>query len=294
MRIFVPRTWPEYPLYKTFFKENVKTSKETFIFPPIIQPKHLEYFEDENICKILLITEPIKNFSKSGENFHLTYKLFLNNKFDIIVGCINHDIENRRFKFPIYLFQWNFNYKSDKLYLSTNKYVQESIDNKKFCCLINGWDPDGHRTKMYNKLSSLGNIFCPGKLLNNCPTFPRGNNTKPKYIRNFWFNICSENYDHNNIEGYITEKLMDACLGGAIPIYAGWFDEYDAKIFNKDRILFYNSKDELSFEKVYKQIKELLENKEKLISFYRQPVFCETAFETIQKLRNDFVSFSTS
>ena len=108
MRIFVPRTWPEYPLYKTFFKENVKTSKETFIFPPIIQPKHLEYFEDENICKILLITEPIKNFSKSGENFHLTYKLFLNNKFDIIVGCINHDIENRRFKFPIYLFQWNF------------------------------------------------------------------------------------------------------------------------------------------------------------------------------------------
>jgi hypothetical protein len=77
---------------------------------------------------------------------------------------------------------------------------------------------------------------------------------------------------------------MDCCLGGAIPIYAGWFDEYDAKIFNKNRIIFYNSRDEASFEKVYNQINELLEDKDKLITFYKQPIFCDTATETIQEL----------
>ena len=47
-----------------------------------------------------------------------------------------------------------------------------------------------------------------------------------------------ENYDNDTYNGYITEKLMDCCLGGAIPIYAGWFDEYDAQIFNKTELYF--------------------------------------------------------
>ena len=57
---------------------------------------------------------------------------------------------------------------------------------------------------------------------------------------------------------------------------------------NKNRIIFYNSKDDLSFEKVYNQVKQLLEDKEKLIAFYRQPVFCDTANETIEKLKENF------
>lgn len=78
---------------------------------------------------------------------------------------------------------------------------------------------------------------------------------------------------------------MDCCLGGAIPIYANeWFDEYDAKIFNKNRIIFYNSKDESSYEKVYNQIKKLLEDEKILNAFYRQPIFCDTASKIIKHL----------
>jgi len=137
---------------------------------------------------------------------------------------------------------------------------------------------------MHNILSQIKNIHCPGKLLNNCSNRKLNALGKPSYLNYFIFNICSENYDNNTYNGYITEKLMDCCLGGAIPIYAGWFDEYDAKIFNKNRIIFYNSKDETSFEKVYNQVKELLEDKEKLITFYKQPIFCDTAVKTIQEL----------
>lgn len=184
-------------------------------------------------------------------------------------------------RFPIY--------ENPNMYFTkTNNFIKNTnIFSKKFCCLINRWDPGNHRTKMHNILNKLDKINCPSALLKNCNNDQLNTMGKTEYIKQFLFNICSENTD-NTYKGYITEKLMDCCLGGAIPIYAGWFDEYDAKIFNKNRIIFYNSKDDLSFEKVYNQVKQLLEDKEKLIAFYRQPVFCDTANETIEKLKENF------
>ena len=195
-----------------------------------------QHIKPQQYKNILFLTEPIQHFNKEGDTYENSYKGILENKFDIIFGCINHDPENGRIKFPLYLFENKFDFKNRKQFAEVNNYVFSvnniSLIEKQFCTLINGWDPDNVRTCIYNKMCKIKGINCPGKLLNNCHNTELNRIGKAKYIKNFLFNICSENYDYDNVDGYITEKLMDCCLSGAIPVYAGWLDEYDEKIFN--------------------------------------------------------------
>jgi hypothetical protein len=128
------------------------------------------------------------------------------------------------------------------------------------------------------------NIECPSKLFNNCSNEELEKLGNINYINQFKFNICSEN-TQTDLPGYITEKLLLCCLGGAIPIYLGYFDEIDEKVFNKKRILFYNKDTVLE---VRDKIVNLLENPEEFNTFYNQPPFCETAYDTLLSLENDF------
>jgi hypothetical protein len=240
-------------------------------------------------AKLLFLTEPIKNVCDG--DYKNSFDMLQNKQFDIVIGCINHDPSNNLYKFPLYLFENKFDIYNKHQFAEVNSYVSRvsvnDILSKKFCVLINSWDK-GVRTCIYKRLNDLGQIYCPGKLFNNCSNSVLNSVGKKKYISHFLFNICSENFDNNNVDGYITEKLMDCCLGSAIPIYAGWFDEYDSKIFNKNRILFYNSNSLESQINLRKRIEHLLNNKEDLLAFYSQPVFCDTAYATICSLKNDF------
>jgi len=279
-----------FPDFNNFFNLNLNTNKKILIIGPHIKNDHLNIINDPYFdIKILVIFEPIKN---NLSNYQLCLTIVNNiNLYKLnIFGSVNHNILEKKFKYPLYLIQWGFDYNQYNQFLKANNYIKDcNLEEKKFCCLINRWDPENHRTKIYNKLITIDKIFCPSVLLNNCSNDELNNIGKSNYINKFLFNICSENYDNNNIDGYITEKLMDCCLGCAIPIYAGWFDEYDEKIFNKNRIIFYNSNNNESINDVFIKVKELIDNKEKLLNFYRQPIFCDTAFDTIQKLKNDFL-----
>lgn len=226
--------------------------------------------------KVLYISEPIELF----DDYKFTYKLYLDNKFDYITGSINNNYN--RYKNPFYLLY--FNYNDYIIYNNINNYVKNcDIKIKNFCCLINRHDMKNTRTDIYNSLKEINNINCPSKLFNNCSNEDLNNIGNIEYIKKFKFNICSENCA-TNIDGYITEKLLNCCLGGAIPIYYGWFDEIDEKIFNKNRILFYDPINEESINNVKNKILYLLNNEEEFNNFYKQNVFCETAYETIIEL----------
>lgn len=279
-----------FPHVKTFFDKYLNTDKNLLVIGPHIKDNMLSFISSKYYDKkILVIFEPVKNFT----HYKPCYEIVENyKKYNLyLFGCVENKPDEHKIKFPLYVMERFPIYDEHIIHFSkSNNIVTDFVNNadifsKSFCCLINRWDPDNHRTKMYNTLKKIKKIHCPSTLLNNCSNVQLNTIGKTNYIRNFLFNICSENYDNDTFNGYITEKLMDACLGGAIPIYAGWFDEYDAKIFNKKRIIFYNSKDESSFEKVYNQVKELTDDKEKLLAFYRQPVFCDTAGETIEQLK---------
>jgi hypothetical protein len=280
--------------YSPFFIQNILDQNKYLVSSVLINKQEYDqHIKPKKYKNILFNTEPIKHFSKEGDRYEFPYKGIIENKFDIIFGCINHDPENGRFKFPLYLFENKFDFKNSEQFIQINNEVLKmnavSLKEKQFCTLINGWDPNNVRTCIYNKMRKIKDINCPGKLFNNCSNIELNRIGKAKYINKFLFNICSENYDNDNVDGYITEKLMDCCLGGAIPVYAGWLDEYDEKIFNKDRIIFYNSQDEKSIELAYNKVKELMEDDNKFQQFYQQPVFCETAYETIQMLLECFI-----
>jgi hypothetical protein len=281
-----------YESYIQFYKKYVNLNKNILVIGPCIKKYHYKIIEDKKYqLKILHLGEPINNVKWNK----LCVDIFKNkDKRNIITfGCINHDINKKQFKFPLFFLMFNnIKYIEDQdIYQQVNEYVKNcEIDNKKFCCLINSHDPSGHRKKIYQTLNNIKQITCPGKLLNNVSNKEVNKLGKPEYIKKFLFNICSENFDNNNISGYNTEKIWDCCMGGAIPIYAGWFDEIDETIFNKKRIIFYNSRDIGSYQKVYDIVNELMNNKEKIIEFYQQPVFNETAYKTIQMLKNDFIN----
>jgi len=221
--------------------------------------------------KILYISEPIQFF------YPYTFELWKENIFCMVFGCINKDLKNSRIKLPLYMTYFD--------YKNKNNFINNA-EPWKDCCLINNHDKFGSRTAIYSLLKDVMHIECPSKLFNNCSNEELNRIGNVEYIKQFKFNICSEN-TRTVVPGYITEKLLNCCLGGAIPIYYGYFDEIDEKIFNKNRILFY---DKDTILEVRDKIVHLLKNPEEFNTFYNQSPFCDTAYDTLLSLENDFMS----
>jgi hypothetical protein len=227
--------------------------------------------------KLFFITEPIYN---------KYIDLINNNTFDLIFGCIDENNINNRFKYPLGLIFMNFFDRNNLKQLNeTNLYVKTCDLGKKTCCLVNSHDVENTRTPAYNIFKKYEiPVVCPGKLYNNCSNDELNSIGKVEYSKLFLFSICSENT--LSLPGYITEKPMECCLGGAIPIYAGNFDDIDAKIYNKKRFLFYDSYDENSIIELEKKIINFMHNWNEFEEFYRQEVFLDTAEETIVEFKN--------
>jgi len=234
--------------------------------------------------KILFITEPIQFC------YSLTYQLYLKNQCEYIVGCIHQDIPNKKIKFPLYILYNNENDPFD----SVNHYVKQcDSKEKKFGCLICRHDSGKTRRNIYHSLKTIAHIDCPSHLFNNCSNEELNTIGNVEYIKQYKFNICPENF-LTDVKGYITEKLFNCCCAGTIPIYCGWFDEYDEKIFNKNRILFFDPNNPESIENTKKKITFLLENETEFIQFYQQDVFNKEAFETFTFFKNNLTNVCNS
>jgi GR25 family glycosyltransferase involved in LPS biosynthesis len=251
-----------------------------------INQQSKEYIENLKAQKpelktVLCITEPIGNFYQEA------FQMLLSFPFDKVFGCINNDGLNRN-KYPLYLNY--FDYEDSNIYSLTNNHFKnidiKTLITKEFCCLINSHDQGNTRGNIHSLLNQIKVVTCPGKLFNNCSNEELNKIGNINYIKNFVFNICAENFK-TQFRGYITEKLLHSCLGGAIPIYFGSFDEVDEKIFNKNRIIFYDAYDINSIVNTYNLVKDLYSNPEKLHEFYRQPIFQNSAYETVMNMKKN-------
>lgn len=255
---------------------DVNDNIDFLIIGPFINNEYYNIIKNKVCIKILYITEPIEVY------YDLCYDLYKNKIFNYITGCtINKRIKST--KFPLYLIY--FSMENKNIFNNTNCYVKNCSLDKKFCTLIFNHDRWNTRTSIYNKLINISEITCPSKLFNNCSNEELNSVGNIEYIKKFLFNICSENI-LTTIDGYITEKLLNCCLAGSIPIYCGWIDKVDEKIFNKKRILIYNPNNKRSLNIIYKKIKLLMENKEKLNDFYRMDVFKKDAYMVCKKMHN--------
>jgi hypothetical protein len=231
--------------------------------------------------KVIYISEPIED----PVNIFI-YKIYSESKYNLITGCINDDHNLNRFKFPLYLLYYDYK-NSENIFKKVNNYVKNcNINEKEFAVLINNHDKNNIRSPLYHKLKNIGHITCPSKLFNNCSNEKLNSLGNIEYIKNFKYNICSENC-LTNVPGYITEKLLNCCLAGSIPLYAGSFDFIDEKIFNKNRILFYNPYDEISINNLVNKINYFNNNIYEFEIFYKQDVFCEYAYKEINNLEKN-------
>ncbi len=267
--------FPDSDILTRFFKDGDRVSTKlseinVLIIGDFITIEELEMIRPYRGLRILYVAEPILNLPLC----YAAGQIFRQKKYNAVIGCISNRGDTHNWiKYPIYRHSVKFTQDS---FTETNMCVSSmDVNPKAFCTLINRHDWGNTRTPIYERLAKVGAIACPGKLFNNCSNEELNRIGNVDYIKKFWFNICSENFG-NDHPGYVTEKLMNACLGGAIPIYYGELDEIDRLIFNVDRILFLN---EDNTDIIADRVKSLCENPDKLVKFYQQPVFCEGAYE---------------
>ena len=275
-----------------YVKNKNDESIDIFLIGSFIKEDDYIFIKNlKNKIKLMWLSEPIIY------HFKYPFKLIKENKIDYIYGCVMDNIKNNRFKLPLYINYYKGweqeNYYSVKYFKDlniNNKIEKEELIKKEFCTLIARHDNWNTRKNIYNKLINIDKITCPSQLLNNFDNEKMNKIGKKDFLKNYIFNLCPENSKYN-FPGYITEKLMDCCVSGCIPIYCGKLDENDKKVFNMDRIIFYESDNESSLYKCYRKVKELYEDKDKLLEFYNQDIFNEKSSEEVNRLINNFKNF---
>lgn len=270
--------FPDTDIVTRFLKDgdrvsNILSEINVLIIGDFLTENELELIQPYKRLRILYVAEPVLNLPMCS----ISGKIYREKKYNAIIGCISNRGDTHNWvKYPIYRHSVKFTKDS---FDEINQYVltmnKTKIKAKFFCTLINRHDWGNTRTPIYERLSKIGHVVCPGKLFNNCSNGELNKMGNIEYIKKFVFNICSENFG-NDHPGYVTEKLMNACLGGAIPIYFGELDNVDKKIFNEDRILFLNK---YNVDEIGDRVKSLCEDLDALERFYQQPVFCAGAYE---------------
>jgi hypothetical protein len=148
--------------------------------------------------------------------------------------------------------------------------------SREFCAFIvsNPNNPD--RITFFKKLSAVKQVDSLGKIFRNrqpedlnrehVVLDAQRNNQKYEQYK---FVICFEN---SYAKGYITEKIVNAIAGGAIPIYKGAPDI--GRYFNRNRII--DFADYGSFDAMIEKILQLDSDDSQYRTFINQPIFASS------------------
>lgn len=157
--------------------------------------------------------------------------------------------------------------------IAANHKIKEP-KRKKFCAFIVSNPNNIDRILFYKKLSKYKEIDSFGKILNTKQLTDSNKNhnivdaqRNDAIYEDYKFVICFEN---SYAKGYITEKLINAVAGGAIPIYRGASDLGD--YFNLDRVISYDHYGK-SYDTMISKIIELDQDENKYEQFIKQPIF---------------------
>ena len=173
----------------------------------------------------------------------------------------------RHFRLPF------FRYLNNYQYLFREKKDPELAlrEKKKFCNFVQGnvFMPQTYmRTEFFKKLSRYKKVDSLGSFLNNAGYSINLYDIHDidRHISQYKFSISFEN---TSCRGYTTEKIMNALLGGTIPIY--WGDPQVGFDFNPKCFINCGSFD--TFEEVIEHVREVDANDRLWMDYYAQPVF---------------------
>jgi len=124
------------------------------------------------------------------------------------------------------------------------------IKKKKFCAWVVSNGNAKVRNNFFTELSKYKKVDSGGKFRNNLGVIVKD---KSKFLSNYKFCICFEN---SKADGYITEKIFDCFLAGAIPLYYG--DDTILNLLNNKSYIHIRNEDE--FKEKIELIKKIDKN----------------------------------
>ena len=146
------------------------------------------------------------------------------------------------------------------------------------------------REELYAALSAYGSVDAPGRFIHNSE-WPRDlpNNGhfvaggKIEYMARYRANICTENGLSGGPGSYTTEKLPQAHLAGAVPIYYG--DPLTPRVWNPSRILRFNGTNTAA---IIDTLRTLEEDTSAAKLFFSAPPLLPTAIVWLEEWCVDF------
>ena len=148
---------------------------------------------------------------------------------------------------------------------------------KRFCTFMVSNGGQIIRNAFFAKLLQFKHVDSCGRFANNCNNMQIPECDSEEYymfLHNFRFMLCFEN---SRIDYYLTEKVVNAYMGGCIPIYWG---APQVDLLNTDAMLILDGDgSEESMQKLYDRIVFLENNEEEFKKVYEQPLFKNGVFQ---------------
>jgi hypothetical protein len=207
---------------------------------------------------------------------------FYPHKVDIASVAMNDNY----IRFPLWLLYFFSSFDSKDIIKSKLDSFKINYKKSKFCTLVASHDDTGIRTPLYELVSKVAPVDCPGRFLHNDNSLAElFSDNKAKYLQQYKFNICPEN---SISPGYVTEKIFQALYSGCIPIYTGWSKDPEPDIINPNIILWYDLTSDNT--ELLNEISKLYSNERLYEAFMNQNFFLDTAVDAIYNFLQAFVS----
>lgn len=185
----------------------------------------------------------------------------------------DHIDTEQQYRLPLYVI---YDYDNQHRNVTNSKTVNRQVSdlnkkfNDKFCSFVVKNGACAKRNYFFQRISEYRKIDSGGPLFNNIGyILPRGEESvsaKMKFLNDYKFNLCFEN---SSYPGYATEKLYEAYMGGAVPIYWGSTTiecDFNPKAF----INWHDYQDDDAFMKAIIEVDQTPELYEEM---YLQPLF---------------------
>jgi hypothetical protein len=259
---------------------EVKNKKKCDILISSVMGKLINCKKIEAKMKIFFYGENLNRFPEY-KNINI-----LKNNFDLILGFLPTDLNNKILRFPLWFMYYPFYDINDNNtnniidYINNENKKNKNLSKKILASCIARHDMGGIRSKISNEIGKYGKIAYPSKFRKNCNIGPEPIHKK-NFLKNVKYNICPEN---SKFPGYHTEKIFQALESGCVPVYWG-IDYAEKDIINKNSYIFVNINNE---NKMKEQIKNGIKNYENLL---KENIFVENAKEITKKYYQDLYVF---
>ncbi|MDO5463807.1 MAG: glycosyltransferase family 10 [Akkermansia sp.] len=167
---------------------------------------------------------------------------------DYAISFTRETFGGRNLFFPLAVYRLVSTDIDDSVFLLKNP------EKRKFCSFVYSNDTAGegaiYRKKFCERLmESYKRVDCAGRVLHNCDDdllsgrFDEKNwhQSKILFLSKYKFNIAFEN---SNIDGYLTEKIVDPFFANTVPIY--WGSEGNVSPFPKEAMICANDFEDMS------------------------------------------------